>query len=114
MTVSGSAPIYGVRAWVNFVGNGSSSANATLNGSGNIATVYKTGLGNFTATFTTALPDANYAITFAAKVTNSASANNGTCIDVYAQSATAFSFTVTDPSGNNYASPHSVMITVVR
>ena len=114
LNVSGSAPIYGVRAWVNFVGNGSSSANATLNGSGNIATVYKTGTGNFTATFTTALPDENYAITFAAGVTTSASANDGTCIDVYAQSATAFSFTVTDPSGNNYANPHSVMITVVR
>ena len=114
LNVSGSAPIYGVRAWVNFVGNGSSSANATLNGSGNIATVYKTGTGNFTATFTTALPDANYAITFAAGVSTSASANDGTCIDVYAQSATAFSFTVTDPSGNNYANPHSVMITVVR
>jgi len=114
LNVSGSAPIYGVRAWVNFVGNGSSSANATLNGSGNIATVYKTGTGNFTATFTTALPDANYAITFAAGVSTSASADNGTCIDVYSQSASAFSFTVTDPSGNNYANPHSVMITVVR
>ena len=114
LNVSGSAPIYGVRAWVNFVGNGSSSANATLNGSGNIATVYKTGTGRFTATFTTALPDANYAITFAAGVTTSESANDGTCIDVYAQSASAFSFTVTDPSGNNYANPHTVMITVVR
>ena len=30
LNVTGSAPIYGVRAWVNFVGNGSSSANATL------------------------------------------------------------------------------------
>jgi len=114
LNVSGSAPIYGVRAWVNFVSNGSSSANATLNGSGNIATVYKTGTGNFTATFTTAMPDANYAITFAAGVTTSASANDGTCIDVYSRSASAFSFTVTDPSGNNYANPHTVMITVVR
>lgn len=114
LNISGTAPIYGVRAWVNFVGNGSSSANATLNGAGNIATVYKTGTGNFTATFTTAMSDANYAITFAAGVTTSASANDGTCIDVYAQSASAFSFTVTDPSGNNYANPHTVMITVVR
>lgn len=114
LNISGTAPIYGVRAWVNFAGNGSSSANATLNGSGNIATVYKTGTGNFTATFTTALPDENYAITFAAGVTTSASASDGTCIDVYSQSASAFSFTVTDPSGNNYANPHTVMITVVR
>lgn len=114
LNISGTAPIYGVRAWVNFVGNGSSSANATLNGSGNIATVYKTSNGIFTATFTTALPDANYAITFAAGATTSASANDGTCIDVYSRSASAFSFTVTDPSGNNYANPHTVMITVVR
>ena len=114
LNVTGSAPIYGVRAWVNFVGNGSSSANATLNGSGNISTVYKAGTGRFTATFTTALPDANYGITFAAGVTTSESANDGTCIDVYARTASAFSFTVTDPSGNNYANPHTVMITVVR
>ena len=114
LNISGTAPIYGVRAWVNFVGTGSSSANATLNGSGNIATVYKTSNGIYTATFTTALPDANYAITFAAGETTSASANDGTCIDVYSRSASAFSFTVTDPSGNNYASPHTVMITVVR
>lgn len=114
LNVTGSAPIYGVRAWVNFVGNGSSSANATLNGSGNISTVYKAGTGRFTATFTTALPDANYGITFAAGVTTSESANDGTCIDVYARTASAFSFTVTDPSGNNYANPHTVMITVIR
>jgi hypothetical protein len=114
LNVTGSAPIYGVRAWVNFVGNGSSSANATLNGSGNISTVYKAGTGRFTATFTTALPDANYGITFAAGVTTSESANDGTCIDVYARTASAFSFTVTDPTGNNYANPHTVMITVIR
>ena len=114
LNVSGSAPIYGVRAWVNFVGNGSSSANATLNGSGNIATVYKTGTGNFTATFTTAMSDANYAITFAAGVSSVSSADNGTCIDVYARSTTAFSFSVTDPSDNNFANPHTVMLTVVR
>ena len=114
LNISGTAPIYGVRAWVNFAGNGSSSANATLNGSGNIATVYKTSGGTFTATFTTALPDANYAITFAAGVTTSPSASDGTCIDVYSRSASAFSFTISDPSGNQYSNPHTVMITVVR
>lgn len=111
---SGTAPIYGVRAWVNFAGNGSNGANATLNGSGNVASVYKTAHGNYTVTFTTAMPDANYAITFGAGNSTSVSDGNGLCMDVYSQSASAFSMAITDPTDNNMASPRIVMLTVVR
>ena len=56
LNATGSAPIYGVRAWVNFDGTGSNSANQTLRANGNIASVYKNATGNYTFTFTTAIP----------------------------------------------------------
>ena len=60
-TASGAAPSYSARAWVNFNGTGTIGANQTIRGSGNIASVYKNGTGDYTITFTTAMPDANYA-----------------------------------------------------
>ncbi len=59
---SGSAPIYGARAWVNFDGSGSISANQTIRASGNVSSVYKTANGTYEINFTTAMQDANYAI----------------------------------------------------
>jgi hypothetical protein len=52
---TGSAPIYGFRAWVTF------DAAGTIISSGNIASVVRNSLGDFTITFATAMPDANYA-----------------------------------------------------
>jgi len=54
---TGTAPYFGVRAWANY--NGTSD---TLNASGNIASVTKNGTGLYTFTFTTAMPDTNYAV----------------------------------------------------
>jgi hypothetical protein len=59
---SGSAPVFGVRAWVNFNGTGSTGTNQTIRGSGNVASVYKNGTGDYTITFTTAMSDANYSV----------------------------------------------------
>lgn len=59
---TGTAPIYGVRAWVNFNGTGASGTNQTIRGSGNIASVYKNGVGDYTVTFTTAMPNVNYVV----------------------------------------------------
>lgn len=59
---SGSAPIYGARAWVNFNGTGITGTNQTIRGQGNVASVYKNGTGDYTVTFTTVMPDANYAV----------------------------------------------------
>jgi hypothetical protein len=61
-TVSGTAPIYGARAWVNFDGTGTIGANQTIRASGNVASVFKNGTGDFTVTFSTAMSDANYAV----------------------------------------------------
>lgn len=56
------ATAYGCRAWVNFDGTGSTGANQTIRASGNVASVYKNASGDYTVTFTTAMPDANYAV----------------------------------------------------
>ena len=65
---SGSAPIFGARAWVYFDGSRNESdtgastngANVKIRGSGNVTSVLKNAVGTYTVTFTTALSDANY------------------------------------------------------
>jgi hypothetical protein len=43
-------------------GTGTIGTNQTILAQGNVATVYKNAQGDFTITFTTAMPDANYAV----------------------------------------------------
>ena len=57
-TVSGTAPLYMCRAWVNFNGTGT----VAIRGSGNVSSITDNGTGNYTINFTTAMPDANYAV----------------------------------------------------
>jgi hypothetical protein len=66
---SGSAPIFGCRAWVNFDGTkdttgtvSTANTNRLIRASGNVASVLRNATGNYTVTFTTAMPDANYAV----------------------------------------------------
>jgi len=53
---TGSAPYYAARAWCDLDGTGT----ATIDSSGNFSSVTDNGTGDYTLTFTTALPDANY------------------------------------------------------
>lgn len=55
-TVSGTAPLYMCRAWVNFDGTGT----VAIRASGNVSSITDIGTGNYTINFTTAMPDANY------------------------------------------------------
>ena len=55
---SGSAPVFGVRAWINFNGTGTVAVGA----SGNVSSVTDNGTGDYTINFATALPNANYAV----------------------------------------------------
>ena len=57
-TVSGTAPLYMCRAWVNFNGTGT----VAIRASGNVTSITDNGTGDYTVNFTTAMPDANYAI----------------------------------------------------
>jgi len=74
-TASGSAPSYSARAWVRFVGTGTTGTNQTITGSGNVTTVYKNGDGDYTITFTTAMPNANYAVSATGSNTTIANGN---------------------------------------
>ena len=53
---TGSAPIYGCRAWCVFNG-----ATGTILSSGNVTSVTRNSVGQYTIVFTTVMPDANYA-----------------------------------------------------
>jgi hypothetical protein len=55
-TVSGTAPIYPCRAWVNFDGTGT----VAIRASGNVTSITDNGTGDYTVNFTTAMPDVNY------------------------------------------------------
>ena len=59
ITVSGSAPMYACRAWVNFNGTGTPSIRA----SGNVSSITDNGVGDYTINFSTAMQDPNYAVT---------------------------------------------------
>ena len=56
-TVSGTAPIYPCRAWVNFNGTGT----VAIRASGNVSSITDNGTGDYTVNFTTAMPDVNFA-----------------------------------------------------
>jgi hypothetical protein len=57
-TATGSAPSYAIRAWCNF---SSAGGTVSIRQQGNIASITRNSAGNFRVTFTTAMPDANYA-----------------------------------------------------
>jgi hypothetical protein len=57
-TVSGTAPLYMCRAWVNFNGTGT----VAIRASGNVTSITDNGTGDYTVNFTTAMPDANYSL----------------------------------------------------
>ena len=71
-TVSGTAPLYMCRAWVNFNGTGT----VAIRASGNVSSITDNGVGDYTVNFTTAMPDANYSVCNAAQ----RSTDNGACI----------------------------------
>lgn len=65
-TVSGTAPLYACRAWVNFNGTGT----VAIRASGNVSSITDNGVGDYTVNFTTAMPDANYSWAGNAAYTN--------------------------------------------
>ena len=64
-TPSGTAPNYMCRAWVNFNGTGV----VAIRASGNVTSITDNGTGDYTVNFTTAMPDANYAVNLTSRIT---------------------------------------------
>jgi len=57
LNASGSAPVFGCRAWVNFDGDESTPS---IRASGNVSSITDNGTGDYAVNFTTAMQDANY------------------------------------------------------
>lgn len=62
-------PQFACRAWINFDGTAvvSPASMTGVRGSGNISSVLDNGTGDYTLNFTTAMPDANYAVVMSSK-----------------------------------------------
>ena len=74
-TVTGTAPIYPCRAWVNFNGTGT----VAIRASGNVTSITDNGTGDYTANFTTAMPDSNYsAVATSSRFTQTAQGTHST------------------------------------
>jgi hypothetical protein len=58
LSATGTAPVFAARAWVNFNGTGTPAVRA----SGNVSSLTDNTTGDYTINFTTAMPDANYAV----------------------------------------------------
>lgn len=83
-TVSGTAPLYMCRAWVNFNGTGT----VAIRASGNVTSITDGGVGIYRVNFTSAMPDANF--TTVASSAGAGSVNSSTtAMLVNATSATA-------------------------
>ena len=67
------ATAYGCRAWVSFAG-----ATGTRTGSGNVSSITRTGTGDYTVNFATAMPDATYAPVLTTRNGSIAGFNQGT------------------------------------
>jgi hypothetical protein len=115
-TGSGTAPLYFARAWVNFNGTGT----VAIGASGNVTSITDNGTGNYTVNFTTAMPDANYAVCYEALADNAdnafTSVVSGTLTTsgvVQTRSTTAVRFNVKNSSFSSF-DPNVMSCVIVR
>jgi hypothetical protein len=102
-TVSGTAPIYPCRAWINFNGTGTPA----IQGSGNVTSITDNGTGDYTINFTTAMVDANYSSQLAR------SGNGFVRITTLAAASIQILTTVANSAGNIGGVPEDVAIVTV-
>lgn len=93
-TVSGTAPIYPCRAWVNFNGTGT----VAIRASGNVSSITDNSTGSYTVNFTTAISDANYCASVT--VLNTVSSDYG-CVAVGGVTAGALGVNTFQSNGTN-------------
>lgn len=113
-TVTGSAPSYAIRAWVNFNGTGT----VAIRASGNVGSVGDAGTGIYNINFTTGLPNASYSVTAGLATTADAGVM---CPRVRASSAqgvpvskTTGTVQVAVMSSNNYYDANDISVTIIN
>lgn len=87
---TGVAPIYGCRAWVNFdafrnSSGGTDSLNTArfIRGQGNVSSVQRNNLGDYTINFTIPMPNSNYCVFGSGMEDNGGLATRATAISLY-------------------------------
>lgn len=93
LNATGSAPLYGIRAWAQFDGR----SPLVINGQGNIASIVRLGAGDYEVTFTQPMPTANYAIGG-----NGDAGDRGHTYDIITRSTTGFRFQTNSDFGGSY------------
>ena len=73
VTISGTAPLYMCRAWVDFDGQGTPA----IRGSGNVSSITDSATGVYIVNFTTAMPDVNFAVAGSAGSKDNDGLDNG-------------------------------------
>lgn len=114
---TGDAPVYGIRAWVSFDGTGAGGTR-TIRGSGNVASVTDNGTGDYTVNFTTAMPDANYAVAGCTGGAGGTSTNGGIVVCFPSSGSPIYTLSAVQietflPGGGNTDRPY-VSVWVVR
>ncbi len=92
-TVSGTAPLYMCRAWVNFNGTTNVGGFCTIRASGNVTSVTDNGTGDYTVNFTNAMSDANYSVV-------GLSSGNGSAISMFSNISGAGATSVASNTNN--------------
>ena len=105
---SGSAPIFGLRAWVNFNGTGT----VAILGSGNVSSVTDNNLGDYTISFVTAMSDTNYAVV--ASAAGSGGSDPAAWINNAVYTTSSVRITTGFSSTGNLADASIVNIMVIR
>ena len=101
------ATAYGCRAWVNFNGTGT----VAIREDGNVSSITDNGTGAYTVNFTTALPDANYAVNITGDSTGARIASVDNAAGVPTTSAVRVGFLTT---GGGAGDPTYAMVSVFR
>ena len=96
LNATGGAPIFACRAWVNFNGTGT----VAIRASGNVSSITDNGTGNYTVNFTTAMPDANFAVCASSGFNNTVDVSI-TSAEVLAQTASSVHIITFGPSSGN-------------
>ena len=94
--------VYTAKAWVNFNGTGT----VAIRAAGNVSSITDNGTGNYTVNFTTAMPDANYAVSGISRV----AANTGKII--LSSDPTTSSVNILNDIASNQTGQDSSIVTV--
>ena len=111
-TISGTAPLYMCRAWVNFNGTGT----VAIRASGNVSSITDNATGDYTVNFTTAMVDANYSLCGTAGINSAGNVIWGICpqADIANFATGSIRFKVKEGSGSGPPDSSLISVSIFR